>query len=131
MTGKVMAVLSDGDRGPRYVPIEDTWESFKALVGNYLEGYSFHFHGVRCAVYCDEDGLMKDLPPSVVSPSGAVVFRGPVIITIPDEEGNDTDVPLQLYGRMCMTSRTARWNGREVRVLVCDQEPGYFTGAVE
>ncbi len=131
MTRKVMAVLSDADRGPRYVPLEDTWESFKAIVGNYMEGYTFRFRGVRCAVYCDEDGYLKDLAPSVVSPTGAVVFRGPVVVTIPDEEGNDNDVPSGLYGWMCMTARTAKWKGREVRVLVCDQEPACFSGAVE
>lgn len=131
-SGMIRAVLFDPDRGElEWREVEDSWQSFKEYIGDWMEGHMAVFGGRPTTLYCDEMGTVKGLAPSVVSRSGRILVRGRIVLTMPDGHGNDLDITPEQYGRLNMCMRAARFEGRDVSVLVCDSEPAVDTGAVE
>ena len=131
-SGMIRAVLFDPDRGEmEWREVEDSWQSFKEYIGDWMEAHMIVLGGRPTTLYCDEMGTVKGLAPSVVSRSGRILVRGRIVLTMPDGHGNDLDITPEHYGRLKMCMRAARFEGRDVSVLVCDSEPAVDTGAVE
>ena len=129
-SGMIRAVLFDPDKGEmEWREVEDSWQSFKEYIGDWMEGHMAVFGGRPTVLYCDETGLIKGLTPSVVSRSGRILVRGRIVLTMPDGHGNDLGITPGHYGRLNMCRRSARHDGRDVAVLVCDSEPAVDTGA--
>lgn len=70
--------------------IENSLESFKEIVGGYLEALPipYPFGG-----YCNEEGLLVNLTPNVALSGNVVV--GPVVVFNVDREGNEVSLSEQ------------------------------------
>ncbi len=129
----IRAVASDPERGPRIVQVENTLAAFRAAVpgAELLEAHMGVIGGKAHVVYCDEEGLIKGLDPSVADPLGLVWIRGPVLITDADEEGGDVSLTEEDARSIVGSCRAASYGGRGLKVLVTGPMPVFPTGLVD
>ena len=82
------ALLIDTDRKVREIEVENTLESFQALVGGYIQ--TVYLNNGLIAL-CNEDGKLEELPPValLISPDGGIAYDalcGPVVVCRADGE---------------------------------------------
>ena len=117
----VRMVVADPERGPRIERVECSLQSLRDLIGGgWLEGHRIPVLG-SIAVYCDDEGLLKGLRPSVVDLAGYVIFRGPVLFFQPDGEGEEEDIPEDMAEAIVASARMARdEDGQRIKVIALD-----------
>ena len=127
------AVVSDPERGPRVVQVENTLAAFREAVpgAELLEAHMGVIGGKAHVVYCDEEGLIKGLDPSVADPCGLVWIRGPVLITDADDEGEDVSLTEEDARSVVGSMRAASYGGRRLRILVTGPMRVFPTGLVD
>lgn len=93
----IRAVIVDPDGTVRDTEIENSLDSYQAVVGGYIEGV----FGKVAIMYVNEEGILLRLPPNpratlfaqeILGRAGVVLYGTALILGTDDGEGNETPV---------------------------------------